>query len=171
MASKDRRYKATIAAAFLVALVLGVALGSAMSPRPVCAPCPKTIITETIERTQTVASIQSTTGTEITTTATATAQRAIELSMSISKKRVSTGDYVSFSAHTSWEGVSLITSMKVTVVAPDGRVVLSDDHVDSYYWGQWSVPSDAKWGVYTVTVVASKEGYVSAQASDTFEVI
>jgi len=142
-----------------------------MSPRPVCAPCPKTIITETIERTQTVANTQSAAGTEITTTATATAQRVIELSLSIYGKRVSTGDYISFSADTSWEHASLITSMKVTIVAPDGRVVLSDDHVSSSYYGGWSVPSDAKWGVYTVTVVASKEGYVSAQASDTFEVI
>jgi hypothetical protein len=91
--------------------------------------------------------------------------------MSIYEKRVSTGDYMSFSAQTSWEHTSLITSMKVTIVAPDGRVVLSDDHVGSSYWGGWSVPSDAKWGVYTVTVAASKEGYVSAQASDTFEVI
>jgi uncharacterized protein YfaS (alpha-2-macroglobulin family) len=79
---------------------------------------------------------------------------------------------VGFDAYTTWQGVALVTDIRATIVDPDGKVVYDDEVKGSrFLYGSWQVPSNARWGVYTVKVVASKEGYISGQASDTFEVI
>jgi len=173
--SKDRRYKAVIVVMFIVALALGSALGSTLNPQ-VKTVTSTAVVTKTNELATTWTQIVTTTvsmaGTEVTTTQ-LTGDRAIKLSLSLYEKRVSTGAYLSYSVSTNWEGLSLVTNLRITIANPDGKVVF-DEKMTTSTTGidneDWVVPAGSKLGIYTLTVVASKEGYISAQASDSFEV-
>ena len=66
-----------------------------------------------------------------------------------------------------------MTNLRITIANPDGKIVF-DEKMTTSTTGidneDWVVPAGSKLGIYTLTVVASKEGYISAQASDSFEV-
>ena len=178
-ASKRESRKVIIVATFAVALLLGIALGSTLNPQPACAPCPKTTgtVTEPLVTTETTALQVTTTatvtmGVGITTTQVAS-DRAITLSLSIDENRISTRGALVWRGSTKWQDLPLVCDLRFTIFDPTGRVVHDQkwwSHESGQFSEHWYVPEDAILGVYTLTVVASKEGYASAQASVTFEV-
>jgi uncharacterized protein YfaS (alpha-2-macroglobulin family) len=109
----------------------------------------------------------------VITTAQVATDRVIELSIG-DYDRISTGDILWFGVSTEWQGVRLNCDLEITILDPTGEVVHEEQASTAPYGvhNSWyHVPSNATLGIYTLTVVASKEGYVAAQASDTFEVI
>jgi uncharacterized protein YfaS (alpha-2-macroglobulin family) len=106
-------------------------------------------------------------------TAEVATDRLIELSIG-DYGRISTGDTLWFGVSTEWQGVSLNCDLEIAILDPIGELVY-EQQASTYPYGVhngwWRIPSNATLGIYTLTVVASKEGYVTAQASDTFEVI
>jgi len=151
-----------IVAVFLIALVLGMAVGSTFNPQLACAPCPKA----SVGSSQTMASSVITTGQVAT-------DRVIVLSIG-DYDRISTGDTLWFGVSTDWQGAALNCHLEIVITDPNDKSVYEEEASTAPYgvhnsW--WHVPSNATLGTYTLRVVASKEGYISAQASDTFEVI